>query len=72
MIGFVSWATPLILGVLGAVIGWIGLEFVGKPVRAFFNLKRDSLETLALYSRTFQACWPFFRSSLKEENWAQI
>jgi hypothetical protein len=48
--GFFSWATPVVLGALGAVIGWVGLEFVGKPVRTFFDLKRDSLETLTLYA----------------------
>ncbi len=48
--GFFSWARPVILGALGALIGWMGLEFVGKPVRAFFDLKRDSLETLTLYA----------------------
>jgi hypothetical protein len=26
------------------------VEFVGKPFRAFFDLKRESLETLTLYA----------------------
>jgi hypothetical protein len=48
--GFFSWAMPIILGAFGAIIAWVGLEFIGKPVRAFFDLKRDSLETLTLYA----------------------
>src|SRR6266436_2305986 len=47
MLGF---ATPVILGALGAFIDWMALEFVGKPVRVFFDLKRDSLEKLTLYA----------------------
>jgi hypothetical protein len=50
MIGeFFSWAMPVVLGVFGAVIGWVGLEFVGKPFRAFFDIKKDCLEVLTLY-----------------------
>jgi hypothetical protein len=37
--GFFGWAVPLTLGV----------EFVGKPFRAFFELKKDCLEVLTLY-----------------------
>jgi hypothetical protein len=36
-------------GAFGAVIAWVGLEFVGKPFRAFFELKKDCLEALTLY-----------------------
>jgi hypothetical protein len=37
------------LGALGAVVTWVLLEFVGKPFRAFFELKKDCLEVLTLY-----------------------
>jgi hypothetical protein len=47
--GFFSWATPVVLGALSMLIGWVGLEFVGKPVRAFFDIKKDCLEILTLY-----------------------
>jgi hypothetical protein len=39
-----------IWGGVGAAFGWILLEFVGKPFRAFLDLKRESLETLTLYA----------------------
>jgi hypothetical protein len=39
----------VIWGAAGAVIAWVGLEFVGKPFRAFFDLKKDCLEALTLY-----------------------
>jgi hypothetical protein len=49
MVGFLTWATPAFLGALGAFILWAGLEFVGKPFRAFFELKKECLENLILY-----------------------
>jgi hypothetical protein len=48
--GFFSRAMPVSFGAIGVIIGWIGLEFVGKPFRTFFDLKRGSLETLTLYA----------------------
>ncbi|QOZ66587.1 hypothetical protein [Bradyrhizobium arachidis] len=46
MSDFFAWLEPVALGALGAVIGWITAEFVGKPVRAFFDLKKECIETL--------------------------
>jgi hypothetical protein len=43
-------ATSLILGAIGAILCWVALEFVGKPFRKFFDLKRDGLESLSLYA----------------------
>jgi hypothetical protein len=47
--GLFSWAMPLFLGASGVVIGWIVLEFVVKPFRTFFDIKKDCLEILTLY-----------------------
>jgi hypothetical protein len=44
-----SAVVTLALGALGAVIAWVGLEFVGKPFRAFFDIKNECLEILTLY-----------------------
>ena len=41
--------TTVVWGAAGAVIAWVGLEFVGKPFRAFFDIKKDCLEVLTLY-----------------------
>ncbi|WP_271610885.1 hypothetical protein [Bradyrhizobium sp. CCBAU 21360] len=46
MSDFFAWLEPVALGALGAVIGWITAEFVGKPVRAFFDLKKECIEIL--------------------------
>ena len=46
---FFAWANPVFLGALGAFVVWVGLEFVGKPFRAFFELKKECLEILTLY-----------------------
>jgi hypothetical protein len=43
-------ATSLIVGAIGAILCWVALEFVGKPFRKFFDLKRDGLEALNLYA----------------------
>ncbi len=43
-------ATSLILGAIGAILCWVALEFVGKPFRKFFDLKRDGLEALNLHA----------------------
>jgi hypothetical protein len=47
--GFFGWAMPVALAALGVFIGWVGLEFVGKPFRAFFDIKKECLEVLTLY-----------------------
>ena len=38
-----------VLGLIGAVLGWVVLEFVGKPFRAFLDIKRECIEALVLY-----------------------
>jgi hypothetical protein len=43
-----SWAATIWASVAAAVT-WVLLEFVGKPFRAFFELKKDGLEVLILY-----------------------
>jgi hypothetical protein len=35
----VAW--PIALGAAGTVVGWIILEFVGRPIRRFFDLKAE-------------------------------
>jgi hypothetical protein len=39
----------LVLGAVGAVVAWIALEFLGKPFRAFFDLKKAAVEALTDY-----------------------
>jgi hypothetical protein len=43
-------AASLILGAIGAILCWVALEFIGKPFRKSFDLKRDGLEALSLYA----------------------
>jgi hypothetical protein len=38
-----------IWGAFGAAFTWMLLEFVAKPFRAFFEIKKDCLEVLTLY-----------------------
>jgi len=46
MSNFVS----VIIGGFAAVCAWFGIEFLGKPFRTFFELKKEGLEVLARYS----------------------
>src|SRR4051812_20914231 len=43
-----SWGTA-IWGVLFAAIGWIVLEFIGKPLRQFFELRSEAIQILTEY-----------------------
>jgi len=47
--GFVPWAVPIALGAVGAAIGWVVLEFVGKPCRVFLDVKKECVELLVLF-----------------------
>jgi hypothetical protein len=38
-----------IWGAFGAAFAWVLLEFVGKPFRTFFDIKKECLEVLTLY-----------------------
>jgi hypothetical protein len=40
---------PLILG----AVGWVALEFVGRPVRTFFDLRSRAKTVLLLYTDPF-------------------
>jgi hypothetical protein len=40
---------PLILGAVGALLGWLTLEFLGRPLRNFFDLRTEAKRLLALH-----------------------
>ena len=41
---------PFLSGALGGSVAWAALEFVQKPFRGFFDLKRQSVEVLTRYA----------------------
>jgi hypothetical protein len=38
-----------VFGAMGAVIGWIAFEFVAKPIRGFYDLRREASRVMAKY-----------------------
>src|SRR5262249_4125108 len=39
----------LIVGAIGAGIGWAATEFVARPIRKFFDLRADAVRTISQY-----------------------
>jgi hypothetical protein len=40
---------PIILAFVVGALGWFSVEFIGKPFRTFFDMKRDGLESINQY-----------------------
>jgi len=39
----------LVVGAIGAGIGWATTEFVARPIRKFFDLRGDAVQTISRY-----------------------
>ena len=44
-------AIPFVSGALGIALSWAVLEFVAKPIRAFFDLRKEASRVIAKYDQ---------------------
>ncbi len=64
--------TSFVFGAAGAAACWVLLEFVGKPFRKFFDMKRDGLEVLSLYGNVEVPPLSLFSSEGSSPIWKRI
>jgi hypothetical protein len=43
----------LVIGLISAVVGWLAVEFVGRPFRRFFDLRAETARRLVQFGNVF-------------------